>query len=220
MSIATEITRLQQAKADIKTAIENKGVTVPSDATLDDYADLVDSISGGGGSVDWEALFKTLIGDTGASTELVIPEGITKVKQNGVYKNSSVTKVVLPSTYTTPGNYDGYVVGECSALTTLELGGLEKISESMFRNNTALTSVILPASVAEIRAYAFSGCTNLATCIIERTSGVVSLNYNVTQVFPSATQFYVPDDLLASYQAHAKWGADQTRLHKISDLPT
>lgn len=51
MSIASEITRLQSAKADLKTAIEGKGVTVPSDATLDDYADLVDSISGGGGDV-------------------------------------------------------------------------------------------------------------------------------------------------------------------------
>lgn len=50
MAISNEIARLQQAKADLKTAIENKGVTVPSNATLDDYADLVDSIVTGGGS--------------------------------------------------------------------------------------------------------------------------------------------------------------------------
>lgn len=49
MSIASEITRLQTAKADLKTAIEGKGVTVPSSATLDDYADLVDDIQTGGG---------------------------------------------------------------------------------------------------------------------------------------------------------------------------
>lgn len=46
MSIASEITRLTTAKASLKTAIESKGVTVPVDSTLDDYADLVDSISG------------------------------------------------------------------------------------------------------------------------------------------------------------------------------
>ena len=44
MSISSEISRLQNAKADLKTALENKGVTVPSSATLDDYADLVDGI--------------------------------------------------------------------------------------------------------------------------------------------------------------------------------
>ena len=49
MSIATEITRIQQAKADIKTAIEAKGVTVPSSATIDTYDDYVSQISGGGG---------------------------------------------------------------------------------------------------------------------------------------------------------------------------
>lgn len=50
MSIASEITRLQTAKANIKTSIENKGVTVSSDATLDTYASLIDSIETGGGS--------------------------------------------------------------------------------------------------------------------------------------------------------------------------
>ena len=51
MSIASEITRLQRAKSDLKTAIGNKGVTVPSSAKLDDYADYVDLIqTGGGGS--------------------------------------------------------------------------------------------------------------------------------------------------------------------------
>lgn len=49
MSIASEISRLQTAKADLKTAIEGKGVTVPSSTKLDGYADLVDSIETGGG---------------------------------------------------------------------------------------------------------------------------------------------------------------------------
>lgn len=49
MSIASEISRLQSAKADLKTSIENKGVTVPASAKLDDYADYVDSIQTGGG---------------------------------------------------------------------------------------------------------------------------------------------------------------------------
>lgn len=49
MSVASEITRLQNAKASLKTAIEGKGVTVPSSTKLDGYADLVDSISSGGG---------------------------------------------------------------------------------------------------------------------------------------------------------------------------
>ena len=44
MSIASEIQRIQDAKDDIKTAIENKGVTVPSATKLDGYSELIDSI--------------------------------------------------------------------------------------------------------------------------------------------------------------------------------
>lgn len=46
MSVATEIQRLQQAKADIKAAIEKKGVTV-GDGTIDTYAEKINEISSG-----------------------------------------------------------------------------------------------------------------------------------------------------------------------------
>lgn len=63
MAISDEITRLQQAKAALKTSIEGKGVTVSSSATLDDYADLVDSIeAGGGGDPDVEGIDLDLTG--------------------------------------------------------------------------------------------------------------------------------------------------------------
>ena len=48
MTIASEITRLQWAKADIKTAIEWKWVTVPSSAKLDSYDDYIDQIQSWG----------------------------------------------------------------------------------------------------------------------------------------------------------------------------
>lgn len=49
MSVSSEIARLTSAKAAIKTAIEGKGVTVPSSTKLDGYADLIDDIQTGGG---------------------------------------------------------------------------------------------------------------------------------------------------------------------------
>lgn len=47
MSVATEISRLQTAKSDIKTAIEAKGVTVPSSAKIDTYDDYITAIPSG-----------------------------------------------------------------------------------------------------------------------------------------------------------------------------
>lgn len=49
MSVQSEIARLQNAKAAIKTAIEGKGVTVPDGTLLDGMAALIESIEAGGG---------------------------------------------------------------------------------------------------------------------------------------------------------------------------
>ena len=51
MSIQSELTRLTNAKAAIKTAIEGKGVTVPDTTLLDGMAALIESIEAGGGGV-------------------------------------------------------------------------------------------------------------------------------------------------------------------------
>lgn len=48
MSIATEIQRLQTAKADLKTAIKAKGVEVADTDTIDTYASKIDEIQTGG----------------------------------------------------------------------------------------------------------------------------------------------------------------------------
>ena len=55
MSIQTELTRLTNAKAAIKAAIEGKGVTVPEATLLDGMASLIEAIEAGGGE-------KTLFG--------------------------------------------------------------------------------------------------------------------------------------------------------------
>lgn len=45
MSVNTQLDRLENAKAAIKTAIEAKGVTVPSSTKLDEMAPLIESIT-------------------------------------------------------------------------------------------------------------------------------------------------------------------------------
>lgn len=51
MSIQTELTRITNAKAAIKAAVEGKGVTVPAGTLLDGMAALIESIEAGGGGV-------------------------------------------------------------------------------------------------------------------------------------------------------------------------
>jgi surface protein len=57
MSIADQITRLNNAKANIKQAIENKGVTVSDSALLDEYPALINSIPMEGGDPYYEEFY-------------------------------------------------------------------------------------------------------------------------------------------------------------------
>ena len=101
MSIANEIQRLKTAKADIKAAIEQKGVVV-GDGTIDTYAEKISEISGGGTDIDrclksgrfpnlnvfgktevvlnldsWESSFQNLFQITNEQNRNVICEHIT-----------------------------------------------------------------------------------------------------------------------------------------------
>ena len=51
MSIQTDLTRIKNAKAAIKAAIEGKGVTVPDATLLDGMAAMIESIGAGGGGL-------------------------------------------------------------------------------------------------------------------------------------------------------------------------
>jgi hypothetical protein len=72
MSIATEIQRLQNAKADIKTAIEEKGVEV-GDGLIDTYAEKIAEISSGSDVIDFARYAKNFQ----FGTDDGLPEEIT-----------------------------------------------------------------------------------------------------------------------------------------------
>ena len=79
MSIQTDLTRITNAKAAIKAAIEGKGVTVPDGTLLDGMAALIESIEAGGGSswTDSYSVFATgTFTPTENTTEFSIDTGI------------------------------------------------------------------------------------------------------------------------------------------------
>ena len=81
MSIQTELTRITNAKAAIKTAIEGKGVTVPDGTLLDGMASLIESIEAGGGA-----------GIATGSFTNTISKGYTKIITHGL---GTIPKIVI-----------------------------------------------------------------------------------------------------------------------------
>jgi len=112
MSIANEITRLQNAKADIKDSIEAKGVTVPSNASIDTYNEYIDQIpSGGAGGPDFTTELKvsnqyasSTTGTSYTAYQVTMSNGPEfKIKWARIYDLSNGTYTTL-----TDGTYTAY----------------------------------------------------------------------------------------------------------------
>ena len=112
MSIASEITRLQTAKADLKTAIIAKGVEVADTDTIDTYASKVEAIESGGE----KALFTT---DGRMYAEHIeFPETVTTITEKAFKGITELRSVVIPNSVTSIG---ASAFQECVNLTQINL---------------------------------------------------------------------------------------------------
>ena len=198
MSIQTELTRITNAKAAIKTAIEGKGVTVPSDTLLDGMASLIESIEAGGGAT--EPYIEEVIDGNGDITNATL-HGYTIIRNNAFYNCSKLALVSLSSGLTSIGNNAFY---SCSKLALTSLpSGLTSIGDSAFYNCSKLALTSLPSSLTSIGIYAFYGCSSLASLTFEgKPKSISNSAFNECTNLTTINVPWAPGAV-----ANAPWGA-------------
>ena len=175
------------------------------------------ALSSSGAAIDWESLYRIIV--EGGSTEVIIPEGITAIRQYAFQSRTWITKVVLPDTIApfSSGSTSNSAFRGCNHINEVELGnGINRIPENMFRECTSLTSIVIPPQVTTLHAWCFFS-SGLKEMIIEKQNGIVVNAYN--SIIPTSCIVYVPDDLVADYQAANNWKAFPDRIKPISERP-
>ncbi len=109
--------------------------------------------------------------------------------------------ITLSGSLTIPEDIDGKIV--------------TRIENSAFSNCTALTSVIIPASVTSIGAQAFYGCSSLEKVIILNKSKAVTLGSEAFTKTYDKLKICVPEELYDTYTTATNWSGYASRLDKL-----
>lgn len=210
MSVQSEITRLATAKADIKTAIESKGVTVPDATMLDGMASLIDTIETGGDTTVEDALVTRTISGKYTNSRVM------KLGNGAFYYCKNLTSVDFPLIT----SVESYAFYYCIKIASIVLPLATKIGNYTFYYCSALTSVDLPL-VTSIGNYAFCYCHDLTALVLRNTTKVCSLAstnaFSSTPIKGGTGYIYVPDDLVDSYKAATNWSAYAAQIKPLSE---
>ena len=234
-TIAENLSRIQSAKADIKTAIEAKGVTVPSSATIDTYSTYVSQISGGGGGITMPSnLSAATLNDYGLLTSAAIKSGVTSIGSYAFSNCKSLSSIEIPDSVTSIGSN---AFSYCSSLSSCTISsGVTSIGSNAFSYCSSFSSIEIPDSVTSIGNNAFSNCTSLSSCTIG--SGVTSIGgqafYNCSSlssvtvlattpptlgssVFNNTNNcpIYVPSQSVDAYKSATNWSTYASRIQAI-----
>ena len=124
-------------------------------------------------------------------TELVIPDGVAKIKDYAFYGCSGLTSVEIPNSVTSIG---GSAFRGCSGLTSVEIpNSVTSIGYYAFYGCSGLTSIEIPNSVTNIGSYAFYGCSGLTS--IEIPNSVTSIESSAFYGCSGLTSIEIPNSV-------------------------
>ena len=153
-------------------------------------------------------------------TKITLPAGLTTIPDYSFYESTSLTHVVFNSTNFADRSQAGRQPTEAQQLfpnmTTLEIGAdVTRIPRGMFAF-TALTSVVIPATVTTIDQYAFYNCESLTSVTLNE--GLTTLGNGAFRNCAIGGTLTIPSTL-TSFGANAFAANMQNQISLVYNVP-
>lgn len=121
-------------------------------------------------------------------TTIIVPEGVTTIKDGAFYQLTSMTNISLPSTITSIGTHAFY---NCTALDSITIPeGVTTIGQGAFWQNMKLKSVKIPNSLTTLEDDAFSSCSLLTSLVFPK--GLTTIKRDVFGGCSELTSITIP----------------------------
>ena len=121
--------------------------------------------------------------------DLVIPKGVTSIKDWAFYHFSNLTSVSIPNSVTSIG---ANAFAGCSGLTNITIAdNVTSIGNDAFSGCTGVTSLILSSSITSIGSNTFNGCSKLST--INIPNAVTSIGESAFRGCSNLTSISIPN---------------------------
>ena len=211
MSILSEIQRIDQAKDDIVTALENKGVIVPQGTKIDDVPILIDTMASGG-TDDSLINLVTRSGET-----IIIPDGVETIGHYAFAYCEDLLNVQIPNSVTSMGNY---AFRNCSSLTLDSMpSSIRVLGVQTFIGCSSLDLSEIPETIESMGSSVFRDCTSLTKIKIKNKEWSVTCFHscsNLRTVWISSSCI----SIVAATAANSPFTSCPTNLVIYTDAPT
>lgn len=169
--------------------------------------------------------------------EITLKNGVNAIPNQGFYGKDTLKSVNLPSQITTI-SYLSFAA--CTSLSSINLNNITVIVTQAFSNCSALSEITMPnnnytignqsfvncaiteidlSNASSIDDYAFQGCNNLTTVIINNSTPPSFGSYNPFTYCDSLESIYVPDDKVVDYKAIGALLNVKDKIKGISQMP-
>ncbi len=169
--------------------------------------------------------------------EITLKNDVNAIPNEGFYFTTTLKSVNLPSQITTISNLS---FAACTSLTSINLNNITVIDTQAFISCFALSEVTMPnnnytignqsfancaiseidlSNASSIDDYAFQGCNNLTTVIINNSTPPSFGSYNPFTYCDSLESIYVPDAKVDEYKAVPALSEVATKIKPISEMP-
>lgn len=172
-------------------------------------------------------------------TDLVIPEGVTKIPQTAFSRCNSIKTITLPNTLTSIGassfsysyitnitipdsvtSMDGSSFYGASLESVTIGNGLTKTGNSSFYSCSKLKSVTFGSNIANLGSSLFQNCYSLAIVDFRNAIQVPTVQSTSFKSVPKTCKFIIPDELYDSWIVATNWAslyANGYKFIKVSE---